>query len=168
MDQSRPQRFLCQTEQFCLQSQGERGTGALTQKLTERQFYHSATLPVLDPEAPAPPSRQTSHSLNVKCGQQSLLCLAFKVICVISFAKCKLIGVRKAFVLALIMKTKRQRVWRQYCEPPRAHHEGLIHVRPLSRLLQSSFLLKEITIKDTLEDYLASLSPVSFCSLLPS
>ena len=69
LDQSRPQRFLCQTEQFCLQSQGEHSTGALTQQLTECQFYHSATLPVLDPESPAPPSRQTSNSLNVKCGQ---------------------------------------------------------------------------------------------------
>lgn len=59
----------------------------------------TATLPVLDPKAPAPPSRQTSNSLNVKCGQESLLCLAFKVICVISFAKCKLIGVRKAFIV---------------------------------------------------------------------
>ena len=71
-------------------------------------------------------------------------------------------------LFALIMKTEMQRVWRQYSEPPCARHAGLIHVRPLSHLFQSSFLLKEIKIKDTLEDYFASLSPVLSCFLLPS
>lgn len=64
-------------------------------------------------------------------------------------------------------ENKMQRVWRQYNKPPCAHHAGLIHVRTLSHLLQSSFLLKEIKIKDKLEDYFASSSPVLLCSLLP-